>query len=131
MSGLDDDRNNSRWDEEPLTRDSRVTYQLDTVFELLRTPYRRYLLYYLYDVDDAVVSVEQAVEAVQRYEAAGAETDERSDKESVRLSLLNVQLPKLASVGVIDHDSERGKIRFWGHEPIDEWLYHARYLEFD
>ena len=75
--------------------------------------------------------MEDIVEAVQRYEAAGTGTDETPAEESIRLGLVRIHLPRLVSEGIIDYDSEREKVRYWGNKPLDEWVYHARHLEFD
>ena len=131
MSDDNRDGNNYWWDTGPLTRNPEVTAHLNTVFDILRRPHCRYLLYYLYTVEEAVVQAEDIVNAVQRYEAAGSETDETPARESVRLGLLNIHLPRLVSEEIIHYDSERGKVRFWGYKPLDEWVYHARHLEFD
>lgn len=123
--------NNPGWDDGSLTRNLQVTNHLNTVFDVLQKPHRRYLLYYLYGVEEAVVPVEDVVGAVRRYEAAGIDPDEIPATQSVRLDLLNIHLPKLVSEEILDYDSEREKVRFWGCKPLDEWVYHARHLEFD
>lgn len=119
------------WDDGPLTRNRQVTDHLNTVFDILQKPHRRYLLYYLYGAEEAVVPVEDLVGAVRRYEGAGIDPHEIPTPESVRLGLLNIHLPKLMSEEILDYDPERGKVRFWGYKPLDEWVYHARHLEFD
>lgn len=131
MSDNNWDENNSWWDDGPLTRDSQITDYLNTVFDILQQPHRRYLLYYLYGVEEAVVPVADIVEAVQRCKAAGTNVDNPPATQSVRLGLTKIHLPKLASEEIIDFDSEREKVRFWGYEPLEEWVYHARHLEFD
>lgn len=119
---------NEKW-ETPGTRDEEVTDELDTVFDVLRSARRRYLLYYLYDTEDAVLSLEELVEAVRQYEAADTETDELPPRQSVRTSLVHAHLPLLAAKGVLDNDSRRGAVRFYGYAPLGEWLERARHLE--
>ena len=131
MSDGGRDGNNYWWDDEPLTRNLQVTSHLNSVFAILQNPHRRYLLYYLYSVEEAVVPVGDLVEAIQQYESAGTDPDKTPATQSVRLGLLNIHLPKLASEEIIDYDPEREKVRFWGYKPLDEWVYHARHLEFD
>lgn len=121
---------NEKW-ETPVTRDEEVTDELDTVFDVLRSARRRYILYYLYDTQDAVLSLEELVEAVRQYEAADTETDELPPRQSVRTSLVHAHLPLLAAKGVLDHDSRRGTVRFYGYAPLGEWLERARHPELD
>lgn len=112
-------------------RDSQSTEQLDSVFSVLQAARRRYLLYYLYDKEEAVLPLEKVVEAVQRYEVAGTGEDELPSRQSVRTSLIHSHLPKLADMGVLEHNSRRGTIQFHGYAPLEEWLEWARCLELD
>jgi hypothetical protein len=111
--------------------DSQSTEQLDSVFNLLQAARRRYLLYYLYNEDEPVLSLETVVEAVQEYEAAENGDDEPPSRQEVRTSLVHTHLPKLADVGVLDYDPRRGTVRFEGYPPLEEWLSWARRLELD
>lgn len=122
MSRPDNDECTSAW----ATRDSQSTNQLDSIFSVLQAPRRRYLLYYLYYREDPVLSLEEVVEAVQKYEAAGKKEDDLPSRQSVRTSLVHMHLPKLADLGVLDHDPRRGTIQFHGHLPLEEWLEWAR-----
>lgn len=113
------------------TRDSQVTGQLDSVFDLLRSSRRRYLLYYLNDSAEAVHSLEEVVEAVRQYEVADTEAEELPPRQSVRTNLVHAHLPRLASMGVLEHDATNGTVRFCGYAPLEEWLERARQLELD
>lgn len=115
----------------PAIRDSQATRQLDTVFDVLRSPQRRYLLYYLNDSVKAVLSLEELVEAVRQYEAADSEGDELPPRQPIRTNLIHVQLPRLASMGVLDYDIRSGTVRFRGYAPLEEWLERARRHELD
>lgn len=113
------------------TRDSQSTDRLDSVFSVLQAARRRYLLYYLYNTEDTVLPLEEVVEAVQNYEAAGNGDEELPPRQVIRTSLVHTHLPKLADVGLVDHDPRRGTVQFQKHAPIEEWLEGARRLELD
>lgn len=113
------------------TRDSQSTEQLDSVFSVLQVARRRYLLYYLYNEEEAVLPLEEVVKAAQRYEAAGNGEGEMPSRQSIRTSLVHGHLPKLADMGILDHDSSRGTVRFHEHTLLEEWLERACRLELD
>lgn len=79
----------------------------------------------------AALSLEELVEAVRQYEAADAEGDELPPRQPIRTSLIHVHLPRLASMGVLDHDVRSGTVRFHGYAPLGEWLERARRHELD
>lgn len=134
MVGQDDNEN--RW-EGPngrtiqATRDSQVTAEFDAVFDLLRVARRRYLLYYLFGMEDVVTTFEEAVEAVRAYEGAGTESDELPSRKSIRVDLFHSQFPRLEDAGIIEFDQRDGMVRFHGSVPLEEWLEHAKYLELE
>lgn len=142
------------------SRDPAVTTDLCTVFDLLRMPRRRYLLYHLIDLDESGTTYDAAISAVQRFEAAGfegnaveatrvdvadddgplvADADEPEatldggtpSREAVRLDLCHVQLPRLESAGILEYDRRDEYIRFYGHSALEPWLTDARRAEFD
>ena len=112
-----------------LTRRSRVTEELDVVFDLLRVARRRYLLYYLYDLEEGITDIDDAVDAVCAYEARGTERDGFPPREGVRIGLYHEQIPRLESAGVVDYDRRQGTLRFRGSASLEEWLEHARQME--
>lgn len=114
-----------------VTRDPAFTDGLDTDFEVLSDSRRRYLLYYLFSIDDDVTDLDAAVDAVCTYEAAGTGSDDRPSREIVRTELHHVHLPRLAEVGVLDYDPRQGTIRFDGRPSLEELTEHARYGEID
>ncbi|WP_224335831.1 DUF7344 domain-containing protein [Haloprofundus halobius] len=114
-----------------LLRDSRVTENLDTIFELLSIARLRYVLYYLYSMDDEVVEIEDVVHAVCAYEAAGTEPDESPSRDQVKLDVHHSKLPRLDAAGIIDYDSRQKELRFYRSPSLEEWLEHARYMELD
>lgn len=124
------DENNSGV-EIQATRDAKVTHELDTVFDCLRSARSRYLLYYLSDKIATVTSVEEAVEAVQEYEAATMETVALPERQSVRMDLINSHLPRLQAAGILSHSPQHGEVHFDGIPLLEEWLERSRQLELD
>lgn len=121
---------NGKSDRSPPTRDSDIADSLDTTFDNLGDSYRRYLLYYLFEVDEPTVEVEAAISAVYNYETAGGETDHLS-RDEIRTELYERHLPRLERTGVLDYDARQGTIRFTGRPQLEEWVEHARHEELD
>lgn len=115
----------------PATRRSTVTESLDSTFGHLCDSRRRYLLYYLLTVDETVVEVDAAANAIRQYEAAGTESDDPPSREDLRSELREDYLPDLKRAGVLDYDPRHGTIRFDGHPPLEEWVEHARHKEME
>lgn len=128
MSNAGDDEFNAGWIA-PESRDAQETDQLDTVFGLLRVARRRYLLYYLYDAEDEVISVEELVEAVRKYEGADTTADELPQRQSIRTSVVHNHLPRLGAMNALDYDPRSGTVRFYGHPPLETWLEKASQTE--
>lgn len=115
----------------PVSRSPGVTDGLDTVFDLLSNSRRRYLLYYLAEVDDDVVELSAAVGAVGEYEATEPDAGGRSPREATRIALHHDHLPRLANAGVVDYDPRQGTVRLTGREGLSEWVEHARSRELE
>lgn len=115
----------------PLTRYSSVTANLNTIFDLLSAARRRYLLYYLLEVDSEVAELEAAVNAVYKQEVAGMEPEDHVSREEVRIELHHMHVPQLADAGVVDYDPRHGTIRYTGQPALAEWVEHARHKELD
>ena len=113
-----------------LERDSRVSGQLDTVFDILNDASRRYLLYFLHATERGVYSVEDAVDVVRAYEAAGDDEEVRRRK-FVWIDLVHSHLPRLDEAGVVDYSPHAETVRYRGYAPLEEWLEHACYRELD
>lgn len=111
------------------TRDSSITHELDTVFDCLRSARSRFLLYYLSDKEATVTSVEEAVEAVQEYEAATVETVALPERQSVRMDLINSHFPRLHAAGILSHSPQHGEVHFDGIPLLEEWLERSRQPE--
>ena len=114
-----------------LTRYSTVTEDLNIIFNILQSPRRRYVLYYLYSLEDEVTRFEEMVDAVSMYETAGTETNELPSRHEIRLTLHHSHIPHLKAAGIIDYDQRQRVIRFTGSSSLAEWVKHARYREFE
>jgi hypothetical protein len=105
--------------------DSVVTTRLDIVFDLLRNARRRALLYFLYESDEQVVAMDDAVVAVAERTRTGTAPDEAV----VRTDLHHSQMPRLEEAGVLEYDARQGDIRIWDYAPLLEWLAYAQRYE--
>lgn len=133
MDGSNDESEN-RGGTDGTTGQSRDPLTLDVlgkVFDLLRAPRRRYLLYFLYGTDDANVPFDEAVEAVRAYEGAATTMLGSPSRQSIRADLFHVQFPRLAEAGVVEVDHENEEIRVNDCAPLEEWLARAHRLEFE
>lgn len=130
MSGQDNSGRNGIV-ERKVSRDPQGTAKLDAVFDLLRSPRRRYLLYYLYSTDEEEVPLEAAIRGVQEFETAGPETATVELRQSIRTNLLHGDLPKLGSTGMLSWDTRRGTIQFTGDPLLRELLERSSYVELE
>lgn len=96
---------------------------IDDAFELLSDARRRFILAYLRDSQRTTFDelADVVTGWVQTRRGTAIATREQRDQVAARLH--HVDLPKLASVGTLDYDFQRGQIVFVGlPEPIDEVL---------
>jgi hypothetical protein len=114
-----------------VSREPERTAQLNTVLDVLRNPRRRYVLYVFQEADDPVVPFETIVEGVRKYEPPDGVTAELPPRQSVRIDLVHVHLPKLESAGLLERDARTGNVRFHGHSLIEEWAEQASEIELE
>ena len=103
------------YDQEELTQ--------DLVFDILSSPRRRYVLYYLRTVGEPV-ALNDLAEQVAAWENE-TEVDELSDQERKRVyvSLYQTHIPKLDSVGIVDYDQQSGMVELTDRvHRIDDYL---------
>ncbi|WP_318571112.1 DUF7344 domain-containing protein [Salinigranum marinum] len=82
----------------------------DLVFDLLSSPRRRYLIYYLRTEGRTVKLTELADEvAAWEYESPVEDLDKQQRKR-VYVSLYQTHVPKLAEAGLIEYDPDTGEI---------------------
>lgn len=89
-------------DSEPLSQ--------DLVFDLLSSPRRRFVLYYLRTESDSIALTALADEvAAWEYETP---VEELTDQERKRayVSLYQTHIPKLADAGIVEYDAESGDV---------------------
>ncbi len=111
----------------PGSRNLSSAPSLDTVFDLLSARRRRYVIYYLVDMDDDTVDCDSLVEHVASLEADTDPSAERIDR--IAADLYQIHLPKLDDAGVVDFDSRSDTVRFWGQPSIEEYAEHAAMQE--
>lgn len=90
------------------TSDTELTQ--DDVFEILSSPRRRYLLYYLRQRKEPV-ELTQLAEHVAAWEN-GVDTDDLTTQERKRVyvSLYQTHVPKLDDAGIVDYDPDSGMV---------------------
>lgn len=95
----------------------------DVVFDILSSPRRRYVLYYLRQADEPV-ALNELSEQVAAWENE-TDVEKLSDQERKRVyvSLYQTHIPKLDSIGIIEYDQESGLIELTSqaHE-VDDYL---------
>lgn len=95
----------------------------DVVFDILSSPRRRYVLYYLKEVDEPI-ELTALAEQVAAWEN---ETDPESltdqERKRVYVSLYQTHIPKLDEAGVVNYDQESGTVELApGSSAVDEYL---------
>jgi hypothetical protein len=82
----------------------------DLIFDILSSPRRRYVLYYLRTHGGRAEVTELAKQvAAWEYETDPADLDSQQQKR-VYVSLYQTHLPKLSDVGVIEYDTDAGVV---------------------
>lgn len=95
----------------------------DLVFDILSSPRRRYVLYYLRETG-AAVALNDLAEQVAAWENE-TPVDELSDQERKRVyvSLYQTHIPKLDSVGIVEYDQQSGMVSLTDRvHRIDDYL---------
>ena len=110
------------------SRGPTAASELDLVFDLLQAERRRYLLYYLYEMEGDGTTYDAAAAAVAEYEADG---DAAPSLEAIRRDLYHVQLPRLDDAGVVERDDRQEYVRFRGHDALEQWVDAAKRAELD
>lgn len=99
------------------------TLTQDLVFDILSSPRRRYVLYYLRTVAEPV-ALNDLAEHVAAWENETT-VDELSDQERKRVyvSLYQTHIPKLDSVGIVEYDQQSGLVELTSRvHRIDDYL---------
>ncbi len=85
---------------------------LNHVFRLLANEQRRYVLYYLHELDDSadLETIALQVTAWQHEKPLSEVSDEELHRAMVRLR--NIDLPKLSEAGIVEYDPRTEMARF-------------------
>ncbi|WP_049971699.1 DUF7344 domain-containing protein [Haladaptatus cibarius] len=85
---------------------------LNKIFQLLANEQRRYVLYYLHEVDAATELEDVALQITAWRREKSTEDVTETELEQTVARLRNVDLPKLANAGVVEYDSRTEMARF-------------------
>lgn len=105
---------------------SKTELSQDVVYDILSSPRRRYVLYYLRTVDEPVEITELAkqVAAWENDTAVEDVTDQQHKR--VYVSLYQTHIPRLESTQIVDYDKDTGKVALTvGETDIDDYLDHS------
>lgn len=95
----------------------------DTVFDILSSARRRYVLYYLRQADEPV-DINELARQVAAWEN-DVSVDELTDQQRKRvyISLYQSHIPKLDSLGIVEHDKDSGAVSLTGDaRVVDQYL---------
>ncbi len=103
------------------TSESRLSQ--DVVFDILSSPRRRYVLYYLRKTDEPVKLTDLAEQVAAWENETTPEEITEQERKRVYVSLYQTHIPRLDEVGIVEYDKDTGEIELdedAGH--IDEYL---------
>ena len=95
----------------------------DLVYDILSSPRRRYVLYYLRQVDEPIelTALAEQVAAWENETDPDSLTDQ--ERKRVYVSLYQTHIPKLDDAGIVDYDKDDGTVTLGpGATAIDEYL---------
>ncbi len=93
-----------------MSRPDSDTLSQDVVFDLLSSPRRRFVLYYLNQVEDDVSIGELADEVAAWENEIGVDELSSQQRKRVYVSLYQTHVPKMEDAGIIDYDSDAGTV---------------------
>lgn len=82
----------------------------DVAFDILSSPRRRYVLYYLRTLDEAVKLTDLAEQVAAWENDTQPEKITEQERKRVYVSLYQTHIPRLADAGIVDYDKESGLI---------------------
>lgn len=92
-----------------MSLDSQSLSQ-DEVFDLLSSPRRRYVLYYLRDTGEPIDLTSLAEEVAAWENETTVEDITQQERKRVYVSLYQTHVPRLAEAGLVEHDADTGKV---------------------
>lgn len=102
---------------------SETELSQDVVFDILSSPRRRYVLYYLRTTNEPVKLTDLAEQVAAWENETDPEKITEQERKRVYVSLYQTHIPRLDEVGVVNYDQESGEIVLAedaGH--IDDYL---------
>lgn len=97
---------------------------LDTLFETLSNPRRRYLLHHLLDHPNGVAEFDTVSGLIARWEQRTGRSNASS--EDVAIDLHHTHLPRLADVGLVEYDRRSGALRYRDRVPVRDCFERTR-----
>lgn len=96
---------------------------LGRLLELLANRRRRYVLYYLDEVETAAVTLDELADQLIEWERDwnGYEGPTATRREDVRIELHHNHLPRLADAALIDYDARTETVRNWEEPSLVRW----------
>lgn len=107
-----------------MSKPSRDELSQEEVFDLLSSPRRRFVLYYLRGADEPIELGELANEVAAWENETEVSELTSQQRKRVYVSLYQTHIPKLEEFGVIDYDPESGLVR-----PTDQVQNIGQYLQ--
>ena len=106
-----------------MSETNREELSRDLVFDILSSPRRRYMLYYLHRAGEPV-SIQELSAQIAAWEN-DVPVDELTSQQQKRVyvSLYQTHIPKLEEAGIAEYDQEEGTVRLTNRvEQMDEYL---------
>src|SRR6056297_1412574 len=83
---------------------------LDTIFDLLSNPRRRFVLHYLKRVEEPVQLTELAAQIAAKENDVPVDELTSQQRKRAYVSLYQTHVPKLEEVGVVTYDADTGNV---------------------
>lgn len=108
-----------------------VPHSFDTVVDVLSSPQRRAVLYHLaFEREGApTVSLETLVEELSRLATSIGEESWDTSEQALQVSLLHVDLPRLAEAGIIEFDLESRTIQYQPNPALESVMKQVMEME--
>lgn len=93
-----------------MSRSDQDQLSQDVVFDLLSSPRRRFVLYYLNQIDEEVTIGELADEVAAWENEVDVEDLSSQQRKRVYVSLYQTHVPKMDDAGIVEYDSDSGVV---------------------
>jgi len=105
-----------------------MRHSFDTLLDLLSSPRRRTLLYYLKNRSEDEIPLDELVEDVRDIERALPVRDS-APREKVRTELRHTHLPKLREVGILRYDAGSQTVHYTENQGLESYLDYVETVE--